>query len=170
MVRWRRTGRPKQRSLRIRRHRMGRDQNADDPQTLAAQAARARKGALFHQYACGARGVDSVNRRHLATMSMAAATGAQIAGVRTTHRRAVESSPDSNTRSNPSRSSAMYGFSMIRKRPRRSGKQALRPSIGACVIRAGASERRFHAAREPLRSRGATVVAIGESTPLIREA
>jgi UDP-N-acetylmuramoylalanine--D-glutamate ligase len=149
--------------------------NADDPQTLAlAQAARARK--VLFSVNTPVVPVASIRLigRHLVTDVMAAATVAQIAGV--SHDaivRAVESFTGLEHALEPVAVIRDVRFFNDSKATNvEAAKQAIEAfDRGLVVIMGGRFKSGdFTLLREPLRSRGATVVAIGEAAPLIREA
>jgi UDP-N-acetylmuramoylalanine--D-glutamate ligase len=149
--------------------------NADDPQTLAlARASRARK-VLF---SVGAPVVplSSIRLlgRHLFSDVMAAATVAQIAGVpHDAMVRAVESFSGLEHALEPVAIVDGVRFVNDSKATNvEAAQRAIESFDGGLVVIMGGRFKSgdFSLLREPLQSRGATVVAIGEATGLIREA
>jgi UDP-N-acetylmuramoylalanine--D-glutamate ligase len=149
--------------------------NADDPQTLAlAQAARARKVFFSTNTPLVPMASIRLIGRHLVTDVMAAATVAQIAGI--SHDsivRAVESFTGLEHALEPV--AVVRGVRFVNDSKAtnvEAAKQAIEAfDQGLVVIMGGRFKSGdFTLLREPLQSRGATVVAIGEATPLIREA
>ena len=149
--------------------------NADDPQTLAlARASRARK-VLF---SVGAPVVplSSIRLlgRHLFSDVMAAATVAQIAGVpHDAMVQAVESFSGLEHALEPV--AVVDGVRFVNDSKAtnvEAAQRAIESFDGGLVVIMGGRFKSgdFSLLREPLRSRGATVVAIGEATRLIREA
>ncbi len=149
--------------------------NADDPQTLAlAHAARARK--VFFSVNTPLVPLTSIRLigRHLVTDVMAAAMVAQIAGV--SHDaivRAVESFTGLEHALEPV---AVVGGVRFVNDSKATNVEAAKQAIeafdpGLVVIMGGRYKSGdFRLLRESLRSRNASVVAIGEAIPLIREA
>jgi UDP-N-acetylmuramoylalanine--D-glutamate ligase len=149
--------------------------NADDPQTLAlAQAARARK--VFFSINTPLVPLSSIRLigRHLITDVMAAATVAQIAGIpRDAIVRAIESFTGLEHALEPV--AVVRGVRFVNDSKAtnvEAAKQAIEAFDRDLVVIMGGRFKSgdFTLLREPLQSRGATVVAIGEATPLIREA
>jgi UDP-N-acetylmuramoylalanine--D-glutamate ligase len=149
--------------------------NADDPQTLAlAHAARARK--VFFSVNAPVVPVGSIRLigRHLVADVMAAATVAQIAGVSyDAIVRAVESFTGLEHALEPV--AVIRGVRFVNDSKATNvdaAKQAIEAfDTGLVVIMGGRFKSgNFALLREPLRSRGASVVAIGEATSLIRDA
>jgi UDP-N-acetylmuramoylalanine--D-glutamate ligase len=149
--------------------------NADDPQTLAlAHAARAKK--VFFSLNTPLVPLASIRLigRHLVADVMAAATVAQIAGV--SHDaivRAVESFTGLEHALEPV---AVVGGVRFINDSKATNIEAAKQAIeafdrGLVVIMGGRFKSGdFTLLRDPLRMRRATVVAIGEAAPLIREA
>jgi UDP-N-acetylmuramoylalanine--D-glutamate ligase len=149
--------------------------NADDPQTLAlAHAARAKKIVFSVNTPLVPLASIRLIGRHMITDVMAAATVAQIAGV--SHDaivRAVESFTGLEHALEPV--AVVRGVRFVNDSKAtniEAAKQAIEAfDRGLVVIMGGRFKSGdFTVLREPLRSRDAAVVAIGEATPLIREA
>jgi UDP-N-acetylmuramoylalanine--D-glutamate ligase len=149
--------------------------NADDPQTLAlARASRARKVMFSVNTPLVPLSSIRLLGRHLFTDVMAAATVATIAGVsRDAMVQAVESFAGLEHALEPV--AAIDGVRFVNDSKATNVEAAQRAiesfDRGLVVIMGG----RFKSGdlsllREPLRTRSAKVVAIGEATPLIREA
>ena len=150
--------------------------NADDPQTLAlARAARARK-VLFSRSDTPLVPLSSIRLigRHLVADVMAAATVAQIAGVpHDAMVRAVESFTGLEHALEPV--AVIRGVRFVNDSKATNIEAAQRAiesfDRGLVVIMGGRFKSGdFSLLREPLRSRDARVVAIGEATPLIERA
>jgi UDP-N-acetylmuramoylalanine--D-glutamate ligase len=149
--------------------------NADDPQTLAlARAARAQK--VFFSANTPVVPLSSIRLigRHLVADVMAAATVAQIAGVpRDAIVRAVESFTGLEHALEPV---AVVGGVRFVNDSKATNIEAAQRAIesfdrGLVVIMGGRFKSGdFSLLRDPLRSRDAKVVAIGEATPLIARA
>jgi UDP-N-acetylmuramoylalanine--D-glutamate ligase len=149
--------------------------NADDPQTLAlARAARAKK--VFFSSNTPLVPLSSIRLigRHLVADVMAAAAVAQIAGVpQDAIVRAVESFTGLEHALEPV--AVVGGVRFVNDSKATNVEAALRAiesfDRGLVVIMGGRFKSGdFSLLREPLRSRDATVVAIGEATPLIEHA
>jgi UDP-N-acetylmuramoylalanine--D-glutamate ligase len=149
--------------------------NADDPQTLAlARASRARK--VLFSVGTPIVPLSSIRLlgRHLFSDVMAAATVAQIAGVpHDAMVRAVESFSGLEHALEPV--AVIDGVRFVNDSKATNVEAAQRAiesfDSGLVVIMGGRFKSGdFSLLREPLRSRGAIVVAIGEATPLIRGA
>ena len=149
--------------------------NADDPQTLAlARAGRAKK--VFFSVDPPLVPLSSIRLigKHLVADVMAAATVARIAGVPDDAMlRAVEAFTGLEHALEPV--AVVKGVRFVNDSKAtniESAKQAVEAFEGNLVVIMGGRFKSgdFHLLREPLRSRRATVVAIGEATPLIREA
>jgi UDP-N-acetylmuramoylalanine--D-glutamate ligase len=149
--------------------------NADDPQTLAmARASRARKVTFSVKAPVVALSSIRVIGSHLASDVMAAATVARIAGVRQDAvERAVASFTGLEHALEPV---AVVGGVRFVNDSKATNVEAARRAVESfdrdlVVIMGGRFKSGdFSLLREPLRSRGAQVVAIGEAAPLIREA
>ncbi|HEX2477545.1 MAG TPA: UDP-N-acetylmuramoyl-L-alanine--D-glutamate ligase [Lacipirellulaceae bacterium] len=149
--------------------------NADDPQTLAlARAARAKKVLFSLTTPLVPLASIRLIGRHLVADVMAAATVAQIAGV--SHDaivRAVDSFTGLEHALEPVAVVGGVRFINDSKATNiEAAKQAIEAFDGGLVVIMGGRFKSgdFASLRDPLRSRRATVVAIGEATPLIREA
>jgi UDP-N-acetylmuramoylalanine--D-glutamate ligase len=149
--------------------------NADDPQTLAlARAARAKKVLFSLTTPLVPLASIRLIGRHLVADVMAAATVAQIAGV--SHDaivRAVDSFTGLEHALEPVAVVGGVRFINDSKATNiEAAKQAIEAFDGGLVVIMGGRFKSgdFALLRDPLRSRCATVVAIGEATPLIREA
>ena len=149
--------------------------NADDPHTRAlAHAARAKK--IFFSVDTPLVPLASIRLigRHLVTDVMAAATVAQIAGV--SHDAIVRAVESFTGLEHVLEMVATVGGVRFVNDSRATNIEAAKQAIeafdrGLVVIMGGRFKSGdFSLLREPLRSRGAAVVAIGEATPLIREA
>jgi UDP-N-acetylmuramoylalanine--D-glutamate ligase len=149
--------------------------NADDPQTLAlARAARAKKVLFSADTPLVPLASIRLIGRHLVADVMAAATVARIAGVPADAMvRAVESFTGLEHALEPV--AVINGVRFINDSKAtniEAAKQAIEAfGPGLILIMGGRFKSGdFHDLREPLRSRQAIVVAIGEATPLIHEA
>ena len=149
--------------------------NADDPQTLAlARASRARK--VMFSVSTPMVPLSSIRLlgRHLFSDVMAAATVAKIAGVSEDAMvQAVESFTGLEHALEPVAEIDGVRFVNDSKATNVEAAQRAIESFdrGLVVIMGGRFKSGdFSLLREPLKSRGATVVAIGEATPLIRKA
>jgi UDP-N-acetylmuramoylalanine--D-glutamate ligase len=149
--------------------------NADDPQTLAlARAARAQKVFFSMNTPLVPIGSIRLIGRHLVADVMAAATVAQIAGI--SHAdivRAVESFTGLEHALEPV--AAIRGVRFVNDSKAtnvEAAKQAIEAFDGGLVVIMGGRFKSgdFRLLREPLRSRRAAVIAIGEAVPLIRDA
>jgi UDP-N-acetylmuramoylalanine--D-glutamate ligase len=149
--------------------------NADDPQTLAlARASRARKVPFSMSTPLVPLTSIRLLGRHLFSDVMAAATVAKIAGVpQDAMVRAVESFTGLEHALEPVAEIDSVRFVNDSKATNVEAAQRAIESFdrGLVVIMGGRFKSGdFSLLREPLKSRGATVVAIGEATPLIRRA
>ena len=149
--------------------------NADDPQTLAlARAGRAKKVWFSANTPIVPLPSIRLIGRHLVADVMAAATVAQIAGVpRDAMLRAVESFTGLEHALEPV--AVINGIRFVNDSKATNIEAAQRAiesfESGLVVIMGGRFKSGdFALLREPLRSRGAKVVAIGEATPLIEHA
>ena len=149
--------------------------NADDPQTLAlARAGRAKK--VFFSVDTPVVPLSSIRLigRHLFADVMAAATVARIAGVpERAVLRAVESFTGLEHALEPVATIDGVRFVNDSKATNiEAARQAVEAFDGGLVVIMGGRFKSgdFAVLREPLQSRGATVVAIGEATPLILDA
>jgi UDP-N-acetylmuramoylalanine--D-glutamate ligase len=149
--------------------------NADDPQTLAlARAGRAKKVTFSVDTPIVPLSSIRLIGRHLVADVMAAATVAQIAGV--THDavvRAVESFTGLEHALEPV--AVVDGIRFINDSKAtnvEAAQRAIESFDGGLVVIMGGRFKSgdFSVLREPLRSRGAKVVAIGEATPMIERA
>ena len=149
--------------------------NADDPQTLAlARAGRARK--VFFSVDTPLVPLSSIRLigRHLFADVMAAAAVARIAGVpEGAVLRAVESFTGLEHALEPV--ATVDGVSFVNDSKAtniEAARQAIEAFAGGLVVIMGGRFKSgdFALLREPLKSRNAAVVAIGEATPLIRDA
>jgi UDP-N-acetylmuramoylalanine--D-glutamate ligase len=149
--------------------------NADDPQTLAlARTARAQKVLFSAETPLVPLSSIRLIGRHLVADVMAAATVAQIAGVsRDAIVRAVESFTGLEHALEPV---AVVGGVRFVNDSKATNIEAAQRAIesferGLIVIMGGRFKSgEFSLLREPLRSRDARVIAIGEATPLIERA
>jgi UDP-N-acetylmuramoylalanine--D-glutamate ligase len=149
--------------------------NADDPQTLAlARDARARKVYFSEATALVPRSSIHLIGKHLIADVMAAATVAQIAGVpQDAMVRAVESFTGLEHALEPV--ATIRGVRFVND-SKATNVEAAKRAIesfdhGLVVIMGGRFKGGdFALLREPLRARGATVIAIGEARPLIEAA
>jgi len=149
--------------------------NADDPQTLAlARAGLAKK--VFFSVDPPLVPLSSIRLigKHLVADVMAAATVARIAGIPDDAMlRAVEAFTGLEHALEPV--AVVRGVRFVNDSKAtniESAKQAIEAFDGNLVVIMGGRFKSgdFNLLREPLRTRRATVVAIGEATPLIREA
>ncbi len=149
--------------------------NADDPQTIAlARAGRARKAFFSVDTPLVPLSSIRLIGKHLVADVMAAATVARIAGVPdAAMRRAVEAFTGLEHALEPV--AVVKGVRFVNDSKAtniESAKQAIEAFDRNLVVIMGGRFKSgdFSLLREPLRLRGATVVAIGEATPLIRQA
>ena len=149
--------------------------NADDPQTLAlARAVRARKVLFSVETPLVPLASIRLIGRHLVSDVMAAATVAQIAGVSMDAMvRAVESFTGLEHALEPV--AVLNGVRFVNDSKAtnvEAAQRAIESFEGGLVAIIGGRFKSgdFSLLREPLRSRGAKVVAIGEAAPLIERA
>jgi len=149
--------------------------NADDPQTLElARAGRARQVLFSARTPLVPLASIRLIGRHLVADVMAAAAVAGIAGIgREAMVRAVEGFTGLEHALEPV--SAIRGVQFINDSKAtniEAAKMAIEAFDGNVVVILGGRFKSgdFRLLREPLKSRGAAVVAIGEATPLIQEA
>ena len=149
--------------------------NADDPQTLAlARAGRAKKVSFSASAPIVPLSSIRLIGRHLVADVMAAATVAQIAGVpKDAMLRAVESFTGLEHALEPVAVINSVRFVNDSKATNvEAAQRAIESFESDLVVIMGGRFKSgdFSLLREPLRSRGAKVVAIGEATPLIERA
>ena len=149
--------------------------NADDPQTLAlARASRARKVLFSTGTPIVPLSSIRLLGRHLFSDVMAAATVAQIAGV--SHDAMVRAVESFNGLEHALEPVAVIDGVRFVNDSKATNVEAAQRAIesfegGLVVIMGGRFKSGdFSLLQEPLRVRGASVVAIGEATPLIRQA